>query len=100
MPVMIMLLLQKRLLQKLPLMMMTITLIPLPQQFRLLTEVSTCNSAVLFSLGLCFWPSLVSSISAFLTPPRQPANLRKPGLQFYFKKPRSVAQSSVASDFC
>merc|ERR1719213_1304578 len=32
-------------------MMMTIMLIPV-QEFRLLTEVSTCNSAVLFSLGL------------------------------------------------
>merc|ERR1711904_542239 len=70
MPVMIMLL------QKLPIM-----LIPV-QEFRLLTEVSTCNSAVLFSLGLCFWRSLVSSVYEFLKPPRKPANLRKLGSQF------------------
>merc|ERR1719395_74212 len=77
MPVMIMLL------QKLPvmIMMMTIMLIPV-QEFRLLTEVSTCNSAVLFSLGLCFWRSLVSSVYEFLKPPRKPANLRKLGSQF------------------
>merc|ERR1719281_2234423 len=94
MPVMIMLL------QKLPLMMimmimlvmimmMTIMLIPV-QEFRLLTEVSTCNSAVLFSLGLCFWRSLVSSVYEFL----------KAWLAILFKKPRSVAQRRVASDFC
>merc|ERR1711977_406241 len=75
MPVMIMLL------QKLPLMMIMIMLIPV-QEFRLLTEVSTCNSAVLFSLGLCFWRSLVSSVYEFLKPPRKPANLRKLGSQF------------------
>merc|ERR1719331_1425969 len=46
-----------------PVMIMLLHQLPLPQQFRLLTEVSTCNSAVLFSLGLCFWRSLVSSIS-------------------------------------
>jgi len=64
---------------------MTIMVIRLQPLRRLLQEVSTCNSAALFSLGLRFWHS-----SEFLKPPRKPIEFEEVWLAIFVL--RSLAQ--------
>merc|ERR1712078_592034 len=58
-------------------MAMIMTVMNPQQPLQLLQEVSTCNSAALFSLGLCCWHSVVSSIFEFLKATRKPSEFEE-----------------------
>jgi hypothetical protein len=67
-------------------MAMIMTMMNPQQPLQLLQEVSTCNSAALFSLGLCCWHSVVSSIPESLKPTRKPSKFEEAWLAIWFSQ--------------